>query len=65
MLIPQAWEKHLLFQLCQAEIQNLSLAVGRNKDVGWLDVAMNDALPMRRVQPTGNLNRNVQQFVDL
>jgi hypothetical protein len=46
--------------LCQAEVQNLGLAPGGNKDVRRLDVAMDDAFAVCRVQSVGNLNCQVQ-----
>ena len=42
--------------LSQPEIQNLGVFALGDKNVCWLDVAMNDALGVRRVQPVGNLN---------
>ena len=41
------------------------MAARRNKDIGRLDVAVSDALRVRRIQPIGNLDREVEQFVDL
>jgi len=42
--------------LGEAEIQNLRLAARRDEKIGGLDVAMNDACRVRRVQRVGNLN---------
>ncbi len=41
----------LLGQSRDAEVQDLGLARGQEHDVGGLDVAVNDPLPMRVVQP--------------
>ena len=41
--------------LGQTEIQNLGVPALGDKDVGRLDVAMNNALGMRGVQSVGNL----------
>ena len=32
-----------------------------NKNVRWLDVSMDDAFRVRRVQPIGHSNRHIQQ----
>jgi hypothetical protein len=56
--------KHLLFQLRQAEIENLGHTLGRNEDVAWLDVAVDDTFSVRRLQPVGSLYGNAQQFVN-
>ena len=55
---------HLLLQLRQAEIQNLRFAPAGDKDVSRLDVAMDYALEMSSLQPVGNLNGNIEQFVN-
>jgi len=51
-------------QFRQTKVQDLGFAPARDKDVRRLDVAMGDALQMRCLQPTGNLNGDVQQFID-
>ncbi len=51
-------------QLGQPEIQNLGYALGGDENVGGLDVPMNDALFMRRLQPIGNLDGDIQQPVE-
>jgi len=51
-------------ELCQAEIQDLRRAPAGDKDVGRLDVAVDDALLVRRVQRIGNLDCEVQQGLD-
>jgi len=40
-----------LSQECQAEIENLRLVPLGDEDIGRLDVAMDDALGTRRVEP--------------
>ena len=35
-----------------------------HEDVRWLDVAMNDPLLVRRIQPVGNLDGEIEQFFD-
>ena len=47
--------------LGQAEIQNLGVPASGDKDVGRLDVAVNDAFGMRGIQRLGNLNGKRQQ----
>ena len=42
--------------LGQPEVKNFGLTSGRNKDIGGLNVAMNDASRVRRVECIGNLN---------
>ena len=51
-----------LFDLGQAEVQDLDLAAGRQEDVGRLDVAMKDAFAMGRIQRIGCLHSQVQQL---
>jgi hypothetical protein len=45
--------------LRQPEVQDLGLAPFRHKNIRWLDVAVDDALPVRGFQPVGNLNPQV------
>jgi hypothetical protein len=47
--------------LGQAEIQNLGVLALGHKNVGGLDVAVNNTLRMRGVQPIGNLNGKGEQ----
>ena len=50
-------------QLGESEVQHLGMAAIGNEDIGRLDVAMNDALLVRRVQRFGNVERNPQGLV--
>ena len=34
-----------------------------NKDIRWFDVSMNNAFRVRSVKPVGNVNRDIQQFL--
>jgi len=54
-----------LVEFCQPEVQDLRPAARRNKDIRRLDVAVSDALRVRRIQPIGNLDGKVEQFVNL
>ncbi|OLC40850.1 MAG: hypothetical protein AUH43_25675 [Acidobacteria bacterium 13_1_40CM_65_14] len=47
----------------QTEVQNLRLISSRDEDVGGPDVAMDDALRVRRIQTVGDLNGQLQQGV--
>ena len=49
--------------LRQAEIQDFDMAALDNENVGGLDVAVNDALRVRRVQCVRNLDCQVKQQV--
>ncbi len=51
-------------ELHQSEIEDLAYALIGNEDVRRLDVAMDDALLVRGLQPVANLNPDVQQFVE-
>ena len=42
--------------LGQSEVKNLGVAALRHKDIGRLDIAMNDALDMRGIKCVGDLN---------
>ena len=46
----------------QPEIENLDVAVAGQEDVLGLEVAMDDALGMRRRQPVGNRRRNLDRL---
>ena len=52
-------------QFRYAEIQNLGLALRGQEDVRGLDVAVNDALAVCRLEPRRNLDGEVEQRVDL
>ena len=47
-------------QLRQAEIQNLYHALAGEEDIGWLNVAMDDALLVRGLQTLAHLNADAQ-----
>ena len=51
-------------QLGQTEIQNLGVASLRDENVGGLDVAVDDAFSVRRVQSFRNLDRSIQNAFD-
>ena len=65
-----AWEGRRRFHaaaysrdLGQSEVEDLGMTALGDKNVGRLDVAMDDALGMRRVERIGNLDRQRQQRV--
>ena len=47
--------------LCQSKIENLGMATFSDEDVGRLEVAVNDSLPMRGVERVRNFNRKSEQ----
>ena len=47
--------------LGQAEVQNLGVAALGHKDVGWFDVAVNDAGGVGRFKRIGNFDGNGKQ----
>src|SRR4051812_38385314 len=49
--------------LCQSKIQNLGLMALRHKNIGRLDVAMNNALGVSGIKRIRNLNSQVEQLV--
>ena len=51
--------------LCQSEIENLCLPASGYEDVCGLDVSMDDALGMSRVESVGNLDAQFQHRFDL
>ncbi len=51
-------------ELRQAEIEDLGLAASGDKNIGGLDVAMNDAFCMRGVERVGNLDSEVEHLVE-
>ena len=52
----------VVHQLRQPEVENLHLSAGGQKDVGGLDVAMDDALGVRRHQRVGHLHPDVEHL---
>src|SRR5262249_52323653 len=52
-------------ELRQAEIEQLGMAARGHKDVRWLDVAMDDATGVRRVERFGNLHAEVEHFIEV
>src|SRR5271155_3151078 len=48
-------------QLSQTKIQNLCLPSFHQKDIRGLDVAVHDALGVRRIEPVGDLNADLQE----
>ena len=49
-------------QLGDAEVQNLDRAIRPNLDVGWLQIAMDDAAFVSRFERVGELLRDAQRF---
>src|SRR5512143_1189152 len=47
----------------EPEIEDLCLFSMRNHNVGWLDIAMDDALGVRRFERVRNLDRQLKQSV--
>ena len=52
-------------ELGEPEIENLGRAAVDQKNVGGLDVAVDDAFGVRRIKAAGNLNADLQQFCQL
>ena len=52
-------------QFGQAEVENFHLSGLRDKQIGRFDVAMNDALGVKRLQRLRHLYRDVKQFFEL
>ncbi len=50
-------------KLGQPEVDDLSLPARRDQDVRRLNVAMHDAFAVRRVQGVGDLNGEIEQFL--
>src|ERR1700733_14536526 len=42
--------------LCQPEVENLGMPTLGDENVGWLDVAVNDAFGMRGIEGVGNFD---------
>ena len=51
-------------QLRQPEVQNLDLAALVQKDVGGLDVTVNDAERVRVLEGVGHLHANIQHLIE-
>lgn len=51
-------------QLCHSEVENLHPAVGGDKQVFWLQVAMDNAAIVRRDKPLHNLERVIEGDAD-
>jgi hypothetical protein len=51
-------------QLREAEVEHLGLAAFGHDDVGWLDVAVDDAGGVRRVERVGNFDREIDKTID-
>src|SRR5208337_4105601 len=49
----------------QTKVQHLGLASLRDENIGGLDVPMHDALAVRGVERISDLNRQVEQRIDL
>ncbi len=49
--------------LRQSEIENLGLPALSDKDVSWLDIAMDDAFRMSRIERVGQLDREFEEKV--
>ena len=52
-----------LAQLRQAEVHDFGVAPGRNENVRWLDIAMDDPLRMRRLECVGDLDPQRDQHL--
>ena len=46
---------------CQAKIENLGVTAFADKNVGWLDVAMNDAFRVSGVESVSNFDSEREQ----
>ena len=51
-----------LERLGEAEVEHLHLAFGRDLDVGGLEIAVDDALVVRRFERLGNLPRDAERL---
>jgi hypothetical protein len=50
--------------LRQPEIEDLRMASAGNKDIRRLDIPVNDAARMRRIESIGDLDRQREQLLD-
>src|SRR5215472_15968914 len=55
----------LLLECRKPEVENFCVSAQCYKDVCWLDVPMDYAFRVRRVHALGDLNRKVEQFIEL
>ena len=53
-----------IHRLRQTEVQHLHRAVGADFDIGWLEVAVNDALLVRGFEGLGDLARDRQRVAE-
>src|SRR6266404_9961752 len=51
-------------QLGEAKVEHLQLTPLREINVGWLDIAVNDALRMGGIQRIRELNADVEELID-
>ncbi len=51
-----------VLELCEAEVENLHLAVGQQEDVGGLQVPVRDALLVRRAESARDRDRDVHRL---
>ena len=54
-----------MHELGESEVEHLHLSGRRQEDVGGFDVAMDDVLGVRRDQSVGDLDANIEHFVDI
>lgn len=54
----------IVSELGKAKIEDFDVAATRDKDIPRLDIAVNDALGVRCVEPFGNLHRKIEKFVE-
>ena len=55
---------HAANSFCQSEIEDLHSAFGRDLDVRWLEVTVNDPLAVRCLQRLGNLARIIERLLN-
>ena len=51
--------------LCQPKVENLGVAAFGYEDVGWLDVAVDDAFAVRGIQRICNFDAQINKAVNL
>ena len=59
-----AWEASAAVSLREAEVQHLHGAIRPELDVGGFQIAVDDALLVRRLEGAGHLQRNRHRFVE-